>query len=191
MRRTFVVAVAAGLFATYATADPINIPYMTTGTTLNFVFPYGGGDTLTLTGTSGSLALSDAGTSTANILTGTYTTVPTFGTGVQSLNMTYDLTLDGVTHTLIQPANWTITWGPDTFVAGSGAPVDFDTPMGLWSVTPDAFTIDNGAVAGTIRFAVQADFVDPPSLPEPGTLFGTLCLFAGLLLMRRRQFARS
>ncbi|GEM_PF-2497188 len=194
MRKKYLVAIAAGLFGTYAMADTINVPYMTTGTNLSFLFEDGGGDTLTLLGTSGVLGLSSTGITTATILNGTYTTASTGGTGVRSLNFTYDLTLDGVTHTMSQPATWTITWGPDTFVADAGtAPVTFETPMGTWNVTPDAFSINNGAAVGTVPFSIRADFVPAPSstVPEPGSLLAAAGVLAGLALTRRRRPARS
>lgn len=188
MRKTYLMAIAAGLFALSAVADPIDVPYMTTGTTMSYLFMGGGGDTLDMIGTSGVLALDSGATTTANILNATYTTVSTWGTGVRTLNLSYDLTLDGVTHTISQPATWTITLGPDTFAADAGAPVTFDTAMGSWNVTADPFTIDNGAAVGTIPLSIQADFLPIPgtTVPEPGSILVTAGMLAGLGLLRRR-----
>lgn len=168
MPRMFLVVLFTALFATCAAADPINVPYTTTGVNLTFLFNDGGGDTFNLTGLNGTLALDNSATTTNAINVGTYTTVYTNGTGVQTFDLSYDLTLDGVTHTLTQPTTWTITLGDDTFVTGlSSAPVLFDTPSGAWNVTLDAFSINNGAVAGTIPLEVSADFAP---VPEPSSL---------------------
>src|SRR5579859_7227608 len=145
MQKTCLITLATGIFATCAMGATINVPSTTTDQTLSFVFGDGGGDTINLVGQDGILALDNSATGAATIFTGTYNTVSTSNTGVRSFNFMYPLTLGGVTHTISQPATWTITLGADTFVATRGTPVSFDTSMGSWDVTGDAFTVNNGA----------------------------------------------
>src|SRR5579872_5133508 len=138
MRKILLMFLAAGLCVISASADTIAIPFMTNNAGMNFLFPDGGGDTLGLTGLGGVLNLSTTAVTSAKMYDGTYTTVSTSGTGVDTFNLTYDLALDGVTHSLSQPVVWTITWGADTFAASQGSsPVTFATKDGTWIVTPD------------------------------------------------------
>jgi hypothetical protein len=193
--KTLLMLMTAGLWTLSVRADTVAVPYATNNVGLNFLFPDGGGDTLGLTGLSGVLNLSTSAVTTANIFDGNYTTVYTSGTGVDTFNLTYDLALDGIVHTVSQPAVWTITWGADTFaVSQAAAPVTFATPDGTWLVTPDAFTINNGAKAGMMPFSLKADFTpvtaDPSPLPEPGTLGFLGVGLAGLVLFRCKQMAR-
>ena len=191
MLKTFLVVLAAGLFATFAMAAPIAVPFATSDLSTDFTFSDAGGDTLQLIGQSGMLAL-DNSTATDSIFTGTYVTVSTPHTGLRMFDLMYDLTLGGVTHTISQPATWTITTGPDSFVAAAGAPVTFETAMGTWSVMADPFTIDNGAKVGTVNFTVSADIIPvTSSVPEPATLGMMGTALAGLMLIRRKWSARS
>jgi hypothetical protein len=120
---------------------------------------------------------------------GTYTTVGTPGADVRYPILSYDLTLDGVTHTLSQAATWTITTGPDTFVTTASAPVQFVTPDGIWNVTLEAFSFSNQATIGELPIQVSADF-DP--VPEPATFATVGCVtLAGLAVLRRRRSART
>src|SRR5581483_4223455 len=107
MRKTLLIVVAAGFFGICATADPISVPYSTSDTSLSFLFPDGGGDTLTMTGQNGLVALATEAVTTASIFNSSYTTVSTTGTGVRTFDLTYNLTVDGVTHTMTQPVVWT------------------------------------------------------------------------------------
>jgi PEP-CTERM motif len=194
MRKILLMFMAAGLCALSAKADTVGIPYGTNSADLNFLFPDGGGDKLALTGLSGILTLSTDAVTTASIFDGTYTTVSTSGTGVDSFNLTYDLALDGVIHTISQPLVWTITWGPDTvFAHRATTPVMFATPHGTWVVTPDAFTIDNGAQVGSMPFTVKADFTPltrSDRVPEPGSLGFMGAGVAAIALIRRKQTVR-
>jgi hypothetical protein len=197
MRKTLLVALAAGLLATGARAAIIDVPLTTTNQTLNFVFNDGGGDTINLVGQDGINPLDTSTTVTGTIFVGSYNTVSTPNSGTRTFDLSYPLTLGGVTHTVTQSAVWTITTGTDTFVASGGGPVSYSTPSGDWTVTPDAFTINNGAKVGTVPFTVSADFSPVPSSPVPSSsvpesatwgLVGTTLV--SLLALRRRQGAR-
>ncbi len=175
----------AAVFAGNMMADPVTLSYSTTGVVLTYLFPDGGGDTFTLNGQSGTLALDSSLTTTNTINSGTYNTVYTNGTGVKNFNLSYDLTLDGVTQTVTQAATWTITLTHDTFITvNSSAPVLFNTAAGNWDVTLQGFSIDNGAVAGNVPITANAQF---SPVPEPATagVFGAILV--GLVALGRRR----
>lgn len=183
--RLTVVAIFA---ATSAMAGPVSVAFSTTPATLSFLFPLidGGGDTLQLNGSSGSLAL-NTDFETANFINaGTYTVTNTTGSGVTSPTLSYDLTLDGVTQTLSQGSTWSITAVADTFVTTASAPVQFHTSGGVWNVNLEAFSITATAL-GTLPIQVRADI---SLIPEPAT-FGLVsgALLAGLAVLRRRRVA--
>jgi len=125
------------------------------------------GDSFALNGQSGTLSLSTVTTTTSDIngavfLVG-YSAV---AYASEALTVSYDLTLDGVTHTLSQPATWSVTPSIDTFTAAAGSPVLFVTPSGTWLVALDAYSIPATNI-GTFTQSTAADFVP---VPEPSSL---------------------
>jgi len=185
--RLFLVLSLAIFAATSVVAGPISVAFSTSAATLSFLFPspVGGGDTLQLNGSSGSLGLDTTSPTTNFINAGTYTTVGTNGTGVLFPTLSYDLTLDGVTQTLSQGVTWSITLTIDTFVTTASAPIQFVTSAGIWNVTLEAFSFSNGGQTGVRPIQVQADF---SPVPEPAT-FGLVggAALASLAVLRRRR----
>ena len=133
-------------------------------------------DAFSLTGQSGILSLSSNSTTTADINTANFIVGDSGSfSGSQPLTISYDLTLDGVTHALTQQATWTITPSLDSFVTvASSAPVLFVTPSGNWNVALDGYSIPANAIT-TFTAGSPADFTPTP---EPGTL---LMLGSGVL----------
>lgn len=167
-------AILAGVFfVTAAFANPVS--YSTT--------PVGPlafhADTFSLTGQSGTINLGP-GTTTANINTATFFTGDSGGTvDSESIVLTYNLTLDGVTEAVSQTANWTITPSLDTFVTvAASSPVFFNLgAAGNYNVTLDAYSMESTVVGGLFTTPTAADIT---ALPEPASLgFLTLAL-AGL-----------
>ena len=151
----------------FAAASNISVPYSTTS--------YGPetyqGDTFSLSGLSGNILLSTVSTTTDAINFADLTIADSGNfTGSEQLTVTYNLTLDGVTHTLTQQATWTIGLTQDSFATVAGTPVLFVTPDGTWNVTLDAYSI-TGTSVGDFTVFTNADFTPVPApVPEPTTL---------------------
>ena len=136
-------------------------------------------DTFLLTGQSGNVSLNTVGITTADINFASFT-VGDSGSfnGSEPLTITFDLTLDGVTHTLTQQATWTITPSQDSFITVTASgPVLFVTTDGTWNVTLDPYSIVATSL-GTFTQATAADFA---SVPERGDL--ATPLFCGILVL--------
>src|SRR5262249_25150255 len=124
------------LFAIPVFADTVNVPFSTSSAG-PFSFQ---ADSFSLSGESGLLALD-----TASFIVGDIATAALiFGdsgslSGSGNFLLSYNLTLDGVTQTVSQMVNWTVTPGEDTLQVNSST-VLFKTPAGNWDVTLDGYS---------------------------------------------------
>src|SRR6266852_7656352 len=127
-RRLGILALALPLLAIPADASPIAISFGGGTTALQSFF----GDAFSLTGGLGFLSLdTDASTSvtvnTALLDIANYTN-DNGGYETQPIGLSFDLTLNGVTHTLTQQATWSITPTYDSvFSVAASAHTEFDT----------------------------------------------------------------
>jgi hypothetical protein len=150
-----------------AEAAPISLAYSSTGTgPLSFF-----GDRFSEPSVTGFLTL-DTSLSTTNtvnlanldIVDYTYDNL---GYEAQTVNLGFSLTLDGVTHSLVQTGTWSITPTYDSMVSFSAvSPVAFDTSHGSWSVGLLGFSV-GGGVLGSFSAPVQ---IQATPTPEPATL---------------------
>jgi hypothetical protein len=146
-------------------------------------------DTFSLSGESGTLALDNASSVDLGVNDATFTVA--FGTGgTENLTLSYDLTVDGVTHTVSQSATWMITAPGDNFVTvAASAPVLFVTGAGSWEVTLDAYAFPITA-SGTSTLSTPATFIPTPE-PASMMLFGTGLLAMGGVIRNGRKRSKS
>jgi hypothetical protein len=180
------LALALPLLAIPVDASPIAISFGGGTTSLQSFF----GDNFSLTGGSGFLSLDTAASTSVTVNTAlldiaNYTN-DNGGYESQPIGLSFDLTLDGVTHTLTQNATWSITPTYDSvFSVAASAPTEFDTASGSWGVTLSSFSLGGGAL-GKFAAPVKADI---QSVPEPASivLLGTALLGGGIQRWRKRR----
>jgi hypothetical protein len=138
------------------------------------------GDQFSESGLTGMLNLDTSASkvvtvSTANFNIADYT-YDNGGFESKPITLAFDMTLDGVTHSLTQTGTWSITPTWDSMLTfNSVAPVLFNTPDGSWNVSLLGFSV-GGGVLGSFSAPIQAQLTPTPT-PEPGTL---MLLCAGL-----------
>jgi hypothetical protein len=180
------MATVVTLAAATADASPITLAFSSTGTTLSSFY----GDRFSESGLSGSLnldtSLSKAVTvNVANLNIADYT-YDNGGYEAQPVTLGFNLTLDGVTHSLSQTGTWAITPTYDSILSFAAlSPVLFNTADGSWSVSLLGFSV-GGGVLGAFSTPVMAQ-VTPT--PEPATLlmFGTGALIGGGIKRWRKR----
>lgn len=165
MRHVCFSLLCCALLTISAAASNVTVGYSTTSAG---PFSYAA-DTFSLPVQSGTLTLDNAVVTTQTINSGSYTTGDSGSfTNSQPFTLSYDLTLDGVTHTLTQSGTWMITTTMDTLGLAASSPVLFVTPSGSWEVNLDALSFSTVSF-GTAPLTSQADFAPVPT-PEPSSL---------------------
>jgi hypothetical protein len=182
--------VVLAAFSLSAMAANVSVPFTTSSSVQVSLFA----DTFQMNGNTGTLTLTDNNTTTNTINSGIFHVGDSGGNvGTLPFVLTYDLTLDGVTHSLSQNAILSVGANFDELTASAGSgPVEFDIPVGSWDVTLDAF--DSGQISAFPTdnpIDGQADFVPVPapvnSAPEPSS-FMLLCSgFFGLAALKFRN----
>lgn len=177
-----IIALAAGV----AEASPITVAFSSTSTNLTPFY----GDRFSESGLSGFLDLDTSlsksvtvNVANLNIVDYTY---DNGGFEAQPVTLGFDLTLDGVTHSLSQTGTWSITPTLDSMLSFSAlSSVAFNTAHGSWNVSLLGFSI-GGGVLGSFSAPVQAQ-VTPT--PEPATLLllGTGALMGGGIKRWRKR----
>lgn len=188
MHKASMILACCALFVIPTKADPGTVSYTTTGAgPLAFQ-----ADAFSLTGQTGSLTLDTILSTRANINTAVFFTGDSGNfSGSNTLTLTYDLTLDGVTQSFTQTATWIVAPSLDTFTAAFSSPVLFNTAAGSWDVTLEGYYLfaTPGDIGTSQRALTYADFVPLPAVPEPGTLplFSAGLLMLGTRLRKRHQ----
>jgi hypothetical protein len=190
-RRLGIVALvlALPLVPVAVEASPVTLGFHTSSTSLGTFF----GDTFSESGMSGLLNLDTSHTTTVTVNTANFNIVGyTYDNGgfeSKPVTIAFDMTLDGVTHTLSQTGTWAITPTWDSMLTfNSLSPVLFNTPDGAWTVSLLGFSVGGGAL-GSFSTPIRANVTDPVPTPEPGTLM-LLCAGiagGGIRRWRKRQ----
>lgn len=166
--------------ASPATATPIMVGF-TTGDVDGLAFAQ---DTFSMHGMPGVLTLDTEletthAVSTADLIVGNSGSF----VGTQTVTFSYDLTLNGITHTLTQTGTWFISPEFDSFAMDASDTVLFKTPAGRWAVTLNAFSFPSVGV-GSFAQPATADFAP---VPEPASIFLLGGGAIGLVMRRRRR----
>jgi hypothetical protein len=168
------------LCTTSAMANPISLLSSTSAAVVQ-----NGSDVFDLAGMNKVLMLDSSLTSEFVINTGLYTAGLTLP-GVRTFNLSSDLTLGGITHTLTQPIITTFAGGlfQNTIAVSPSVPVLFETPEGSWDVNLKGYLPVLLFPFGPTVFPVIADFTP---VPEPATfgLLGALLVVLPIGLSRR------
>jgi PEP-CTERM motif-containing protein len=187
MKRRFgivALALALPLVPVAVEASPVTLGFHSSSTNLGTFF----GDQFSESGLSGSLNLDTSASKTITVNVANFNIVDyTYDNGgfeSKPVTLAFDLTLDGVTHTLSQTGIWSITpWYDSMLTFSSVAPVLFNTVDGSWNVSLLGFSVGGGAL-GAFNTPIQAEATPTP---EPGTLMLLCAGIAGGGIRRWRQ----
>jgi hypothetical protein len=180
------VAMAAALVAGTAEAGPVTLAFSSTGTGPSAFY----GDRFSESGMSGFLNL-DTSLSKTVTINGALLNIADYtydngGFEAKPVTLGFDLTLDGVTHSLSQTGTWSITPSFDSMLSFTSlSPVLFNTPDGSWNVSLLGFSVGGGTL-GMFTTSVQAQATPTP---EPTTLLliGTGLIGGGIQRWRKRR----
>jgi hypothetical protein len=181
---TVALALALPLVAAAAEASPVTLSFNTSGMSPVSFF----GDQFSETGMSGMLNLDTSVSKTVTVGTAKFNIVDyTYDNGgfeSKPVSLSFNMTLDGVTHSLTQTGTWSITPSWDSMLTfNSVAPVLFNTPDGSWNVSLMGFSV-GGGVLGAFTAPIQAQATPTP---EPGTLMLLCAGMAGGGIRRWRK----
>ena len=181
------LALALPLMAIPAEASPITVSVGSGTMALQSYF----GDNFALSGGgSGLLNLDPTASTTATVnqavLNIANYTNANNGYESRSLDLSFLLTLDGVTHTIFQTGKWSITPTFDSVLTlAASTPVEFDTSNGSWEVSLNSLAVGGGTL-GTFSAPVTANI---QAVPEPASflLLGTAFVGGGIQRWRKRR----
>jgi hypothetical protein len=176
MLKALVIFACYAALAIPASADPITLTYSTSGMApLAFR-----ADEFLLTAQNGFL--SSGAVTAANINAAAFYTGDSGDfSGFEPVVLSYNLTLDGVTHGVTQLATWKITPALDTFTVSASSPVYFGTAAGTWDVTMGGYSFDG--TPSDIGSTQTKPLLAEMAVPEPATaalLICALLIFSGL-----------
>ena len=181
---TVALALALPLVAAAAEASPVTLSFSSTGISPVSFF----GDQFSESGLSGLLNLDTSVSKTVTVNVANFNIVDyTYDNGgfeSKPVTLAFNMTLDGVTHSLTQTGIWSITPSWDSMLTfNSVAPVLFNTPDGTWNVSLLGFSVGGGAL-GSFKTPIQAQATPTP---EPGTLMLLCAGIAGGGIQRWRK----